>query len=188
MLTAETLRPHDTAGAILPSHAFALEKTDIARRMADVILRNAGEQHATSFEDFREAEETRGLTRDEIVTNLPGARALADPIVIRQDAIIEPGNVHGIPEAPADTFIADEIEELRGRVAELSDADLIDYAAQHAGPDWTDDQLAGALLAAHIGPAAISRIWDRLKVRLASTFVQRSKPTLGRLAYLSQAR
>src|SRR4051812_34169073 len=101
----ETLRPADVAGAILPSHAFALEKAEIARAMSRVILRNAGEQRGTSFDDFREAEETKAFTRDELVTNLPAARRIADPIVIRQDAI-EAGDVHGIPEADEGEFTA----------------------------------------------------------------------------------
>jgi hypothetical protein len=185
---ADQLRPDHTAGAILPSVAFALERAEIARSMADVILRNTHEGRATTFEDFREATETRGFTRDEIITNLNAARAIVDPIVIRQDAIPEAGDVAGIAEATPDAFIADELGEMRARLDALSNDELVDYAAGNAGADWTDDQLAGALLAAHLSPTAISRIWQPLKIRLASTFVQRAKPSLGRLAYLSKAR
>ena len=70
----DTLRPDHSVAPFIPGDAAPLDDPEIARRMARVILRQAGDGQATELRHFREAEETKGLSTDELVRHLGAAR------------------------------------------------------------------------------------------------------------------
>jgi hypothetical protein len=181
MLTTnpDSLRPDHSAASFLPAGAFEAEDDAIATKLAAVILRQASEGQPTELRHFREAEETKTLTPDQIALNLGRARAIADRRVIRQDdpsyhVPAEAGHVHGIPEAPDGLF-------------EKTDEELIALAQGYCTAQITDDLIVGTLLEAGYRPAAISRIWDRLKIKLAADLAKLPKPSIGALARRAHA-
>jgi hypothetical protein len=175
--TPDSLRPDHSAASFIPAGAFPTEDDAIARKMAAVILRQASDGQPTELRHFREADETKALTPDQIALNIGRARAIADRRVIRQDGVELPpeaGDVRGIPEAPDGLF-------------EKTDEELIALAQGYCTAQITDDLIVGTLLEAGYRPAAISRIWDRLKVKLAVDLAKLPKPSIGALARRAQA-
>lgn len=192
----DTLRPDHSVAPFIPGDAAPLDDPEIARRMARVILRQAGDGQATELRHFREAEETKGLSTDELVRHLGAARRAADAKVIRQDAIgWSPERFSPLPSGERATR-----ESVRGegctdgdgdvvsatsdaqRADEMTDEQLIAIVLDFAAPQISDAALASLALEAGLRPAAIARIWDRLKARLASDLVTRPRPSLGALA------
>jgi len=176
MLTThpDTIRPDHSGHGFVPGAGFPVESEGVALRLATVILRQAGDGQPTSIEHFREASETRDLSSDDIARNIGRARQLADQKVIRQDDPTfgaEAGQVHGMREA------TDEDD-----LAEATDEQLLDIATGACADIVTDDAIVGHLLQRGLRPAAISRIWSRLTVRLAAGVAQLDKPSIGALA------
>lgn len=81
----DTIRPDHSAGGFKPSTPFPLESHEVARKMATVIVRQAKDGQATELHHFRDAEETKDLTADEIAQHIVCASRIAARIVIRQD-------------------------------------------------------------------------------------------------------
>lgn len=205
----DTLRPDHSVAPFIPGGAAPLDDPEIARRMARVILRQAGDGQATELRHFREAEETKGLSTDELVRHLGAARRQADAKVIRQDAVgwspehkgdsaFEPVSDATSPRPSGERATRDLAvgacaraqESVRGEgcsasegdVASATDEQLIAIVLDFAAPQISDAALASLALEAGLRPAAIARIWDRLKARLASDLVTRPRPSLGALA------
>lgn len=175
----DTIRP-DHSGAFVPAPGVLVESPDIARRMATVILRQASDGQPTTLHDFHEASETRELSGDDLRRNLGRAKQIADETVIRQDAADyqpprESGHVHGIREAT----VEDELSE-------ASDEVLLDIARGVCGELVTDDAIVGALLQRGLRPAAISRIWSRLTVKIAADVAVLKKPSIGAIAHAAK--
>jgi hypothetical protein len=63
--------------------AFADREPTVAELMSEIIIRLAKEGQPTSFPDLRNA----GFTAQQIGVHFPKAKAIADAVVIRQDAI-----------------------------------------------------------------------------------------------------
>lgn len=194
----DTLRPDHSVAPFIPGGAAPLDDPDIARRMARVILRQAGDGQATELRHFREAEETKGLSTDELVRHLGAARRQADAKVIRQDAVgwspehkgdsaFEPASDASSPRPSGERATRESVRGEGcsagdGDVASATDEQLIAIVLDFAAPQISDAALASLALEAGLRPAAIARIWDRLKARLAGDLVTRARPSLGALA------
>ncbi len=182
----DTLRPDHSVAPFIPGGAAPLDDPEIARRMAQVILRQAGDGQATELRHFREAEETKGLSTDELIRHLGAARRAADAKVIRQDAV----GYQAPATSPRPSGERATRDSVRGEgcgtgeddVASATDEQLIAIVLDFAAPQISDAALASLALEAGLRPAAIARIWDRLKARLASDLVTRPRPSLGAFA------
>jgi hypothetical protein len=172
----DTIRPDHSAGGYFPSGPFPAESPGIVQSMATVILRQASDGQPTLIDDFRNAPETRHLSPDELRANIGKAKAIADEHVLRQDdpgyrPFTEAGAVHGMREASRDDELAEATEEQLLEIATGACASLV-----------TDDLIVGTLLQQGFRPAAISRIWPRLTVKLAAGVAQIQKPSIGAIA------
>jgi len=170
----DTLRPGPAATPFLAGSPPPLEDDAIVARMATVILRQAGDGQSTEIRHFREAEETRALSDDEIARHIGAARRRADRKVIRQDAVEANGGVEDYAAQDA--------------ISERTDEELIGIVCEFAAPQLSDDALCGLALEAGLRPAAIARIWDRLRARLATNLVSRPAPRLGAIAARANGR
>jgi hypothetical protein len=189
--TPDSLRPDHSAASFIPAGAFPTEDDAIARKMATVILRQASDGQPTELRHFREADETKALTPDQIALNIGLARAIADRRVIRQDdpAYHVPSVGTGSPERLDDRGASRAPIGQSGGAAEMADQstdELLVTALPLVAQLVTSERVSLTLIRAGLSVAQIRRIWPTLTVRAAAALAATPAPSISEL--LIQAR
>jgi hypothetical protein len=195
----DTIRPDHSAGAFVPNTPFPLESPDIASRMAAVILRQANDGQATELRHFTESAETRGLTPDEIATNLGAARRIADRKVIRQDGIEDDdsavgradafpaaGRTEGQESEPPPSTVGARAAQVADELAGFSNDELLVSALPLVTQILTGDVIVTALHSRGFSPSQISRIWPDLTVKAATEIAKLDRPSIGHIARVAR--